>query len=85
MAFPSFVPNTLEASRVYATESHLGTALSRNSMSLLTAPGAFHCPRSWIDIYYPILNTGLDRSSEKLDNEGVPIRSAELVEHGDSG
>ena len=80
MPFPSSVPNTLEAFRAHATESHLGTALCCNSTSLLTTPGVFHCPRSWIDTYYPIPNTGLDRTSERLDNGGVPIRSAELVE-----
>jgi len=83
MPFPSSVSNTLEASQAYTTESHLGTALSRNLTLLLTTPEAFHCPRSWIDTYYPMLNTGLDRSSERLDNGGVPIRSAELVEDGD--
>jgi len=78
MPFPSSVSNTLEASQAYTTESHLGTALSRNLTLLLTTPEAFHCPRSWIDTY-----SGLDRSSERLDNGGVPIRSAELVEDGD--
>jgi hypothetical protein len=65
------------------TSYDAGTALSRNSTLLLTTPEASHCPRSWINPYYPILNTGLDRSLEKLDNGDVPIWSAGLVEDGD--
>ena len=33
-----------------------------------TTPGVSHCPCSWIDTYYPILNAGRDRSLERLDN-----------------
>ena len=62
----------------------VGTALSRNSTLLLTTPEASHCPHSWIDhTYYPILNTRLDRSLERLDDGGVSIRSARLVKDGD--
>jgi len=59
-----------------------GTALCRNLTLLLTTPEASYCPHSWIDTYYPILNTGLDRGLKRLDNGGVPNRRAELVEDG---
>lgn len=60
-----------------------GTPLSRNSTLLLTTSEASHSPRAWIDTYYPVLNTGLDRSLEILNNEGAPIWSADLEEDGD--
>ena len=82
MPFPSSISITLKASRAYATESHLGTALSRKSTLLLTTPEVLHCSRFWINTYYQILNTGLDRSPE-TGKRGVPSRNAELVEHGD--
>ncbi|KAH9948392.1 Zn-dependent exopeptidase [Amylocystis lapponica] len=41
-------------------------------------------PTAWIDKYYPVMNTPLDRSLEILDSEGKVEWSADLVEDGDS-
>lgn len=36
--------------------------------------------KAWIDIYYPVLNTPLDRSLEILDDNGQPVWKANLEE-----
>jgi len=40
-------------------------------------------PKAWIDVYYPILNSPLDRSLEILGDDRKPIWSAELEEVAD--
>ncbi|KZT29249.1 Zn-dependent exopeptidase [Neolentinus lepideus HHB14362 ss-1] len=42
-------------------------------------------PTAWIDVYYPVMNTPLDRSLQILDNNGDSIWDADLVEDGDEG
>ncbi|GJE84350.1 Zn-dependent exopeptidase [Phanerochaete sordida] len=57
-----------------------GTDASRNatlSINKLTAPTA------WIDVYYPIMNTPLDRALQIIDENGETIWDADLVEDGD--
>jgi N-acetylated-alpha-linked acidic dipeptidase len=40
-------------------------------------------PTAWIDVYYPILNTPLDRSLEILEGDGTAAWSAKLEETAD--
>jgi N-acetylated-alpha-linked acidic dipeptidase len=57
-----------------------GTPESRNATLGITSS---ETPSAWIDVYYPILNTPLDRSLQILGDDGKPVWSADLVEHGD--
>jgi N-acetylated-alpha-linked acidic dipeptidase len=41
-------------------------------------------PQAWIDVYYPVMNTPLDRSLEILGEDGKPVWQADLKEHADS-
>jgi N-acetylated-alpha-linked acidic dipeptidase len=36
--------------------------------------------KAWIDIYYPVLNTPLDRSLEIIGDDGKPVWKADLEE-----
>ncbi|KAH9965773.1 hypothetical protein BC827DRAFT_1368902 [Russula dissimulans] len=57
-----------------------GSEASRNatlSITKLTGPAA------WIDVYYPVLNTPLDRGLEILEDDGSTVWKAELEEIGD--
>lgn len=40
-------------------------------------------PTAWIDIYYPVMNTPLDRTLQILDDDGSSLWDADLVEDGD--
>ncbi|KZT12731.1 Zn-dependent exopeptidase [Laetiporus sulphureus 93-53] len=40
-------------------------------------------PTAWIDVYYPVMNTPLDRSLQILDDDGKPVWTAELEEVAD--
>jgi N-acetylated-alpha-linked acidic dipeptidase len=57
-----------------------GTPESRNATLGITSSKT---PSAWIDVYYPVLNTPLDRSLQILGNDGKPVWSADLAEHGD--
>ncbi|KDQ64377.1 hypothetical protein JAAARDRAFT_27999 [Jaapia argillacea MUCL 33604] len=57
-----------------------GSAESRNAT--LGIP-ELDAPNAWIDVYYPIMNTPLDRSLQILDHEGNSLWDADLVEDGD--
>ncbi|KAG5648992.1 hypothetical protein DXG03_000341 [Asterophora parasitica] len=59
-----------------------GSPESRNATLLLTSRETTK-PSAWIDTYYPVLNTPLDRSLQILDANGVAVWSADLVEDGD--
>ncbi|KAG6821633.1 hypothetical protein H0H93_000142 [Arthromyces matolae] len=59
-----------------------GTPESRNATLHLTSPFT-HKPSAWIDVYYPVLNTPLDRSLQILGQDGSSIWDANLVEDGD--
>lgn len=57
-----------------------GSVASRNatlSITNLTEPTA------WIDVYYPVLNTPLDRSLAILGDDGTAVWNAKLEEAGD--
>lgn len=58
-----------------------GSPESRSATENIThlPPGV---SRAWIDVYYPILNTPLDRSLDILDEDGSSLWSADLVEDG---
>ncbi|KAJ6539630.1 hypothetical protein B0H19DRAFT_1179879 [Mycena capillaripes] len=40
-------------------------------------------PKAWIDVYYPVMNTPLDRSLQVLDKDGEVIWEADLEEVAD--
>ncbi|KAF8915721.1 Zn-dependent exopeptidase [Mucidula mucida] len=42
-----------------------------------------HTAQAWIDKYYPVMNTPLDRAVQALDDEGNVIWDADLTEHTD--
>ncbi|KAG6890541.1 hypothetical protein C0992_000801 [Termitomyces sp. T32_za158] len=59
-----------------------GTPESRNATLLLTTPFATK-PSAWIDVYYPVLNTPLNRSLQILGEDDSTVWEADLVEDGD--
>ncbi|KAJ3551654.1 hypothetical protein NM688_g4581 [Phlebia brevispora] len=40
-------------------------------------------PSAWVDVYYPIMNSPLDRALQILDDDGAVAWNADLVEDGD--
>ena len=42
-----------------------------------------HQPRAWIDTYYPVMNTPLERTLEIICKNGTVIWQADLVEEAD--
>jgi len=60
-----------------------GTPESRKATLGLTSSSGLGIPSAWIDIYYPVLNTPLDRSLDILGEDGQATWSADLVEDGD--
>lgn len=63
-----------------------GSPESRNATLLLTSPhSAPNKPTAWIDTYYPVLKSPLDRSLDIIANDGAIIWSADLLEDGDPG
>ena len=40
-------------------------------------------PAAWVDTYYPVMNTPLDRNLQILDADGSVVWNADLVEDGD--
>lgn len=59
-----------------------GTAESRRATLHSTSRFA-NKPSAWIDTYYPVMNTPLDRSVQILGSDGKAVWSADLVEDGD--
>jgi N-acetylated-alpha-linked acidic dipeptidase len=59
-----------------------GTAESRKA-TLHATSKLSKKPSAWIDTYYPVMNTPLDRSVEILASDGKVVWSADLVEDGD--
>ncbi|EMD40935.1 hypothetical protein CERSUDRAFT_71180 [Gelatoporia subvermispora B] len=57
-----------------------GTVESQNAT--LSIP-SLHTPTAWIDVYYPVMNTALDRSIQILDDDGNAVWTAELEEVAD--
>ncbi|TBU33166.1 Zn-dependent exopeptidase [Dichomitus squalens] len=59
---------------------HAGTHESRSAT--LDIP-KYHHPKAWIDQYFPVMNTPLDRALSILGEDGKPEWEADLVEDGD--
>lgn len=57
-----------------------GTINSRDAT--LQIPN-LNAPAAWIDIYYPVMNTPLDRGVEILDENGKSVWTAQLEEFSD--
>ncbi|KAG7440790.1 Zn-dependent exopeptidase [Guyanagaster necrorhizus] len=63
------------------TEDPIFPAGSPESQSAtLSIPKTFTA-QAWIDVYYPVMNTPLDRAVQALDPEGNVIWDADLTEH----
>lgn len=60
-----------------------GTRASQLSTRLLTSHFGPRHPTAWIDVYYPVMNTPLNRSLEILADDGEVEWAADLVEDGD--
>ncbi len=57
-----------------------GSPQSRNSILKITSLSS---PQAWIDVYYPILDIGVNSSLEVLDDSGEAIWTADLAEDPD--
>ncbi|GBE79946.1 Probable glutamate [Sparassis crispa] len=57
-----------------------GTQASRNATLSITSLSA---PTAWIDVYYPVMNTPLDRSLQILEEDGSVVWNADLEEVAD--
>ncbi|KIJ69966.1 hypothetical protein HYDPIDRAFT_78885, partial [Hydnomerulius pinastri MD-312] len=91
------VPSTesaLAASRHYATHPHLAGAPedfqdAKDILSLFQTDttSKLNHPSAWIDVYYPVMNTGNADgiSLEILGSDGRPVWTADLLEDGDPG
>ncbi|KAK0468417.1 Zn-dependent exopeptidase [Desarmillaria tabescens] len=59
-----------------------GSKASRLSTLSLTSPLGSSKPSAWIDVYYPVMNTPLDRSLDILGEDTRSVWSADLTEDG---
>lgn len=59
------------------------SAGSRASRSATLGINKLSKPTTWVDTYYPIMNTPLDRTLQILDADGSVAWNADLVEDGD--
>lgn len=62
-----------------------GTVKSRARTIALTSRLGPRNPTAWVDVYYPNMDTPLDRSLDIVDNAGNSLWSADLREDGDEG
>ncbi|KAL0949248.1 hypothetical protein HGRIS_009326 [Hohenbuehelia grisea] len=60
-----------------------GSHASRFSTLGLTSSLRLKSPSAWIDVYYPVMNTPLDRQLSILGDDGKAVWEADLVEDGD--
>ncbi|KAK0235018.1 hypothetical protein EDD85DRAFT_929054 [Armillaria nabsnona] len=65
------------------TEDPIYPAGSPESQSATLSIPRTHAAQAWIDVYYPAMNTPLDRVVQALDQEGNVIWDADLTEHTD--
>ncbi|KAF9006517.1 Zn-dependent exopeptidase [Cyathus striatus] len=67
------------------TPSHepLFHAGSHQSQKATRGIPKLHHPKAWIDQYFPVMNTPLDRSLQVLDEDGSVLWDADLTEHAD--
>lgn len=70
------IPTTPEFLPVYQ-------AGSPESRSATLSVSKTHIPYAWIDTYYPLMNTPLDRTLQALDDDGNIVWEADLEEHAD--
>ncbi|KAI1796222.1 Zn-dependent exopeptidase [Ganoderma leucocontextum] len=89
--------SALTTSRAYATHPHLAGsdedlddaklplyhAGSPESRTATLDIGKHARPQAWIDQYFPVMNTPLDRALSILGEDGQPEWQADLVEDGD--
>ncbi|KAF9452414.1 Zn-dependent exopeptidase [Macrolepiota fuliginosa MF-IS2] len=61
----------------------IGTKESREATLKLTTKHAPKRPTAWIDVYYPVLDTGLDRNLSIINDAGLVEWKADLDEDGD--
>lgn len=57
-----------------------GSTESRNAILNIART---HAPQAWIDIYYPVMNSPLDRALQALDDDGKVVWEADLEERAD--
>ncbi|KAF8195605.1 Zn-dependent exopeptidase [Mycena galopus ATCC 62051] len=67
---------TPEAEPIFAAGSPESQAATKS------IPKSMH-PRAWIDVYYPVMNTPLDRALQVLDKDGEVVWEAALEEVAD--
>ncbi|KAH9943274.1 Zn-dependent exopeptidase [Epithele typhae] len=90
--------SALAASREYATHPHIAGGIEdfadaqvilklfQKEFGIRDTPGDIHKlrkPIAWIDKYFPVMNTPLDRALSILGEGGKPVWEADLVEDGD--
>jgi N-acetylated-alpha-linked acidic dipeptidase len=56
-----------------------GSSSSRSATLSISSPN-LSSPNAWIDTYYPVLNTPLERAVEILDEDGQVVWRADLEE-----
>lgn len=56
---------------------------SPESQDATLSIGRTHSPRAWIDTYYPVMNTPLDRSIQIVAENGTVLWNADLKEYSD--
>jgi N-acetylated-alpha-linked acidic dipeptidase len=66
------------------TENPIFSAGSPESQHATRSISRSNKPHAWIDKYYPVMNTPLDRSLQVVDQNGTVIWEANLVEIADS-
>ena len=59
------------------------TAGSPESQHATRSISEIHQPRAWIDTYYPVMNTPLERTLQIVDKNGTVIWQADLIEVAD--
>ncbi|KAK0495781.1 hypothetical protein EDD18DRAFT_1309958 [Armillaria luteobubalina] len=65
------------------TDDPIYPAGSPESQSATLSIPKTHAAQAWIDVYYPVMNTPLDRVVQALDQDGNVIWDADLTEHTD--
>ncbi|KAK0475812.1 Zn-dependent exopeptidase [Armillaria novae-zelandiae] len=64
-------------------EDPIYPAGSPESQSATLSIPKTHAAQAWIDVYYPVMNTPLDRVVQALDQDGNVVWDADLTEHTD--
>jgi N-acetylated-alpha-linked acidic dipeptidase len=56
---------------------------SRESQDAILTIAQSQKPRAWIDVYYPVMNTPLDRAVQIIGDDGTVVWDADLEEYSD--